>query len=367
LNLITSSRDRLRMVYGPEGAGRVAAALQRLLAARAARGTPTRLAWIEDGLPDLGVAGAAADPEAISQQFAELSGALGRAGARLESILIAGGPDIVPFYQAPNPTAYDGDLSVPCDCFYGACNPYALMPEWAVGRIPGAAGGDPTLLLRLLGAAATYQPAPVGQPPKVFGYSTDAWRYAAAAVHAEIPGAGVLLVSPPTLAETFDRGLLDQARRVYCNLHGVRDGPLWYGQPSDRSALVVALRPADLDGLDLSGAVVVSEACYGAAIEGRDEHSSLALAFLARGAAGFLGATAISYGPPSPPTGEADLIAMHFLRALHMPGATLGGAFMAARAGMLRDTLAIQAMLDEDDHKTLLEFVLYGDPTLVVH
>jgi hypothetical protein len=39
---------------------------------------------------------------------------------------------------------------------------------------------------------------------------------------------------------------------------------------------------------------------------------------------------------------------------------------VAARAGMLRDTLARQSTLDEDDQKTLLEFVLYGDPTLVV-
>ena len=366
MNLIISSRERLRAVYGTGGEQSVTAALVRLLAARTARGAPTRLVWIEEGLPDLDVAAAAADPEAISQQIGELSSALGRTGARLQSILIAGGPDIVPFYQAPNPTPYDGDLSVFCDCFYGACNPYALMPEWAVGRIPGASGGDPTLLLRLLGAAASYQPAPGRQAQKAFGYSTEAWRYAAALVYAEIPGGDVLLISPPALATTFNRGSLDRARRVYCNLHGVRDAPLWYGQPSDRSALVVALRPADLDGLDLSGAVVVSEACYGAAIDGRDEQSSLALAFLARGAAGFLGATAISYGPPGPPIGEADLIALHFLRALREPGATLGGAFMAARAGMLRDTLAHQATLDEDDQKTLLEFVLYGDPTLVM-
>jgi hypothetical protein len=32
----------------------------------------------------------------------------------------------------------------------------------------------------------------------------------------------------------------------------------------------------------------------------------------------------------------------------------------------LRDALAQQATLDEDDQKTLLEFVLYGDPALVV-
>jgi hypothetical protein len=129
---------------------------------------------------------------------------------------------------------------------------------------------------------------------------------------------------------------------------------------------LAALRPSDLVGVDLRGAVMISEACYGAAIAGRNADTSLALAFLAAGAAGFVGATAISYGPPSPPAGEADLIALHFLRALKRPYATLGTAFMAARIGMIRDTIALQSTLDEDDQKTLLEFVLYGDPTLVV-
>jgi hypothetical protein len=365
LNLIISSRQRLREVYGAGGARRVVTALQRLLAARTARGVASQLIWIEEGLPNLGVAGAAIEPAAISRQLAALAAALGSGGAQLESVLIVGGPDIVPFYEAPNPTPYDGDTSVQGDSCYGASEPLELVSEWAVGRIPGAAGGEPTLLLQLIAAATTHRP-PVDQALKPFGYTTEAWRRAAAQVYAEIPGAGTLLVSPPLLATTLNHKLLDGARRIYCNLHGVRDGPLWYGQPSDRRALVAALRPADLAGLDLRGAVVVSEACFGAAITGRDEHTSLALAFLARGAVGFLGATAISYGPPSPPPGEADLIAMHFLRALRTPGATLGSALLAARAGMLRDTLTQQATLDEDDQKTLLEFVLYGDPTLVV-
>jgi hypothetical protein len=365
LNLIISSRRRLREVYGAAGARRVVTSLQRLLAARTARGAATQLVWIEEGLPGLGVAGAEVEPAAISRQLAALAAALGSAGTQIESLLIAGGPDVVPFYEVPNPTPYDGDITVQSDSCYGASDPSELVSEWAVGRLPGEASGEPALLIQLIDAAAAHRP-PAGQALKPFGYTTEAWRRAAAQVYAEIPGAGMLLVSPPLLAITLNRELLDGSRRIYCNLHGVRDGPLWYGQPSDRRALVAALRPADLEGLDLQGAVVVSEACFGAAITGRDRHTSLALAFLARGAAGFLGATAISYGPPSPPPGEADLIALHFLRALRTPGVTLGGALLAARAGMLRDTLAQQATLDEDDQKTLLEFVLYGDPTLVV-
>jgi hypothetical protein len=365
LNVIITSRGRLREVYGAGGARRIGTALNRLLAARLARGTATQLLWIEEGLPGLNVAGVAVAPASIAQQLAELAAALGRSGTRIASVLIIGGPDIVPFYEAPNPTPYDGDASVPSDSFYSASTSFEFMSEWAVGRIPGAAGGNPALLLQLIAAATTHR-RPIDQVPKSFGYATEAWRRAAAEVYVEIPGAGQLLISPPTLATTLDRARLDGARRIYCNLHGVRDGPLWYGQPKDRRALVAALRPADLAGLDLRGAVVVSEACYGAMIAGRDEQTSLALAFLARGAVSFIGATAVSYGPPSPPMGEADLIALHFLRALRTPGTTLGGALLAAQAGMLSDTYARQATLDEDDQKTLLEFVLYGDPTLVV-
>lgn len=315
-------------------------------------------------MPRLGVLPAVVTPETVAAQVAALAQALERTGDALESLLIVGGTEIVPFYAAANPTAYDGDDTVPCDCYYGACNPFALLPDWPVGRIPGTAN-DPGLLLRLLDYAARPAEPPV-QPRKIFGYATAVWQRSSARVYAEVDNPDNLLLSPPTLATNLDLQRLDGARLIYINLHGVREGPPWYGQPEDHPALVAALRPADLAGLDLRGAVVFSEACYGAAIDGRDEQSSLALAFLAQGVAGFVGATAISYGPAAPPPGEADLLAMHFLRAVKQPGTTLGAAFVAARAGMLRDTLARQLTLDEDDHKTLLEFVLYGDPTCVV-
>jgi hypothetical protein len=366
VNLIISSRRRLREVYGAGGTRRVAAALRRRLAARAAWAASSRIMWVEEGLKEFGIAGVEIEALAIAHQIGELAAVLERSGEQLHSVLIAGGPEIVPFYLAPNPTLYDGDDDVATDTCYGARDPFALMAEWPVGRLPGGAGDKPDLLVQLLEQTGGYRWTPAAPLPKPFGYSTEAWRRASSIVYAEIPGSGELLVSPPLLAATLDRGRLDRAGRIYCNLHGVRDGALWYGQPSDRSALLVALRPSDLEGLELHGAVAMSEACYGAAIAGRDERSSMALAFLSRGAIGFVGATAVSYGPASPPGGEADLIALHFWRELRTPGTTLGAAFLAARAGMLRDTLRYQATLDEDDQKTLLEFVLYGDPTLVV-
>jgi hypothetical protein len=364
LNIIITSADRLRALYGDAGERDVLAAVAQLSAARAARGVASALILVEQGVPRLGVLPAVVTPETIAAQVAALAQALERGGDVLESLLIVGGPEIVPFHAAANPAAYDGDETIPGDCYYGACNPFALLPDWPVGRIPGAAGRDPSLLLRLLENAA--RPAAPTPRRKVFGYATAVWRQSSARVYAEIDRPDRLLLSPPTLATSLDLQLLDGARLIYCNLHGVLEGPPWYGQSEDHPALVVALRPSDLVGLDLRGALVISEACYGAAISGRDEQSSLALAFLAQGVAGFVGATAISYGPAMPPPGEADLIALHFLRAIKQPGVTLGAAFVAARGGMLRDTLARQQTLDEDDQKTLLEFVLYGDPTCVV-
>ncbi len=364
MNLILTSSVQLYAVYGRGGARRVLAAIGRLGAARAARGVASRLVLIEEGMADLEVAGVVNTPTAIAAQVAQVAQALERGGDRLASLLIVGGPEIVPFNMAANPTVYDGDQVVPSDCLYAARNPFALLPEWPVGRIPSAAGNDPDLLLRLLEYATTIRPA--DQLRSSFGYCTAAWRRSSAEVYAEIDLPERLLVSPPVVAATLDRARLDGARLLYCNLHGVIDGSPWYGQRRSDSPLLPALRPSALVGLDLRGAVMISEACYGAAIAGRDADTSLALAFLAGGAAGFVGATAISYGPPSPPAGEADLIALHFLRALKRPGATLGAAFMAARMGMIRDTIAFQSTLDEDDQKTLLEFVLYGDPTLVV-
>jgi hypothetical protein len=364
LNLIITSAARLCAVYGQSGERRVLAAIGHLSVARSARGVDSRLALIEEGIDDLGVAGVANEPAPIAAMVAQAAQALERAGDRLESLLIVGGPEIVPFNMAANPTLYDGDEAVPSDSLYAAGSPFALLPEWPVGRIPGAAGDDPDLLLRLLEYAASAQSA--DQLRRPFGYCTAAWRRSSAQIYAEIDAPERLLISPPVVADTLDRARLDGARLLYCNLHGVIDGAPWYGQRRSTSPLLPALRPSDLSGLDLRGALMISEACYGAAIAGRNADTSLALAFLAGGAAGFVGATAISYGPPAPPAGEADLIALHFLRALKRPGATLGAAFMAAQMGLIRDTIALQSTLDEDDLKTLLEFVLYGDPTLVV-
>ncbi|MFN8568103.1 MAG: C25 family cysteine peptidase [Kouleothrix sp.] len=174
MNIILSSSERLRAFYGRTGARLVEAAAEQLVAARAARGVPSRLLAIEQGAPDLGVPPALVTPDAIARQVAELSAALDRRGQRLASLLLLGGPEIVPFHEAENPTPYDGDANVPGDCYYGPCNPFALLPDWPVGRIPGAYGNDPQLLVQLITHAAGC--GPLRPFTKIFGYATAVWR-----------------------------------------------------------------------------------------------------------------------------------------------------------------------------------------------
>ena len=363
MNLIVTSPRRLQSAYGERAARLILRMLGRLGRARARRGIVSRLLAVEDGVPGLGVAGADGSADAITAQLRQIAALLAQGGSRLESVLLVGGPDIIPFHDLPNPTPTDGDASVPTDRPYSVSNTATLIPEWPTGRLPGAAR-NPTILLRLLQNTLLLHEQPSALPPKAFGYTTAAWAEASAAVFA-VAGEGVLLQSPPAVAGAFDPALLHQARRVYCNLHGLPNAPIWYGQASTRPNLVAALRPADLANLDLRGAVVFSAACYGAAISGRTEQDALALTFLAQGAACFVGATAIAYGPATLPLGEADLLAFHFWEALGNAECSLGQAFTSGVQAMIASTIARQQVLDADDRKTALTFVLYGDPALI--
>jgi hypothetical protein len=62
---------------------------------------------------------------------------------------------------------------------------------------------------------------------------------------------------------------------------------------------------------------------------------------------------------------EADLIALHFFHNVSK-GMTSGEGLVNARAQLAASAVREQGSLDNDDRKTLLQFVLFGDPTLRV-
>lgn len=365
MHLIITSYQRLSGIYGQATLEQLRYSIADLAKARDERGLMTTVVALEDGWPELEVAGIdSLEPQAVRQQVLLIAAALAQRDARLESLLIVGGHEIVPFISCPNPFTESSELF--SDYGYGVSEFNELLMAWPVGRLPGLPT-RPGPLVRLLSLAARMQRQPPLRPAQPFGYSAALWGPAAQAVFAALPTGPQLLISPPADANTLDLALLDRAHPIYLNLHGVRDGLFWYGQAAQRPGrMVLALRPVDLEQVRLAGAAVISEACYGATIASDGLSESFALRFLLQGAACFVGATAITYGPLAPPLSDADLLAYHLLQRFMQPGATAGAALQEARQLTLRDTIQAQGFIDEDIARTLIQFVLYGDPTLVV-
>lgn len=209
---------------------------------------------------------------------------------------------------------------------------------------------------------------------RAFGYAAEIWQNTSRFIYqtvSRVAGGEDLRICPPISATDFQPRWLNN-RFLYFNLHGLIDDSSWFGQnvpatPLQGSTYPVALRPQQLrassDIISALAPFVFSEACYGAYINDKATEQAMCLSFLASGAAAFVGSTVTSYGRPDPPLSEADLLAMLFFEHLYN-GQTVGRALVEARRDYARQMLQQQGSLDDDDDKTLLEFVLYGDPTL---
>ena len=114
----------------------------------------------------------------------------------------------------------------------------------------------------------------------------------------------------------------------------------------------------------MRGTVVFSQACYGARVSPVAAEHTMATALLAAGAAAVIVGHGLTYGAPDPPPSESDLLAQGLITAMGQQGAPPGAALVAAQAALLRGRLRERGRPDADDLKTLLGFVLYGDPAL---
>jgi hypothetical protein len=155
----------------------------------------------------------------------------------------------------------------------------------------------------------------------------------------------------------------------YFNLHGLQDSPEWYGQrdplrdPPESVEFPIALRPEDVVNSGRAPRIVFTEACYGAHVIGKTEETALSLKFLASGSQAVIGSTKISYGAVTPPLIAADLLGRLFWDELRQ-AVSIGEALRLAKLKLAAEMHERQGFLDGEDQKTLISFVLYGDPLL---
>jgi len=391
--VVLSSRTRLNQVFGAPGAAQIDAALRSLVssAARRANLKPCLL-YVDDpaALSPYGLRPAnPVNAWEIKALIGKLSARLKTLDSAIGALLIIGGGDIIPFHHLPNPTD-DADPDIPSDNPYATADDNYFVPEWPLGRLPTGTGGDPAPLLRALHhmggvVAAGKTPAYMEwlgwlrawlkttwtryTVPLSFGYSANVWRNASAAVYNLIGDPRELLTSPPLDADALPIEGLAPSRLSYFNLHGIEDGPEWYGQrsatdPGSLPEYPVALRPGDVANSGRAPGFVFSEACYGANILNKTVDDALCLKFLDAGTRAIVASTKIAYGSVTTPLIGADLLGRCFWQNVNQ-GLPAGEALRRAKLQMAQEMHQRQGFLDGEDQKTLIEFVLYGDPLAV--
>lgn len=348
------------------------------------------------------------DAQQLKLLLGNLDTALQKKGERIGAVLIVGGPEIVPFHNLPNPVE-DADNDVPSDNPYATRDSNYFVSDWPVGRISGGTSPEADSLLKALKAITVRNDPKSGSLPwyiqiilyiqelllrgvtkkqSSFGYTAAVWRRASQSVYSSIGNPTEMMISPPIhacdtpetvssvspIASSGGNGngarstclILPEARLGYFNLHGVPDGSEWYGQcdpiqPEDGPDFPVAMRPKDIRNSGSAPRLVFTEACYGANIIGKSVEDAISLKFLASGTQAVIGSTCISYGSLSTPLTSADLLGRVFWNLLQ-EGFTVGESFKRAKIHLTREMNQRQGFLDAEDQKTLISFVLFGDP-----
>lgn len=368
--LVLSSRHRLWQRHGAEGVFAVERAVGDLMVAMGERGLSATLLYADDSplLGRLGLLPAdVTDPASVTRLVQAVTQRLCWTEEQVRYLLILGDDDVVPFHRLENP-ALDADASLLSDYPYGAHADAHLLPALSVGRLPDV--GLELLLSALAAAADAHRALARGAPATAaagaFGYSASVWKRAARQVFEPIGDPRALRLSPPLSHRELPAAGPAGPRYRYYNLHGLEDAAEWFGQldpafPADYPGFPMALRPEDLPSAP--GSVVFSEACYGAHLQGRAVHDSMALTHLAQGSLAFVGATGVAYGGLDGPLVAADRLARDFWRGVDA-GLSAGLALAGAKAGLVRRAVEHHGYVDAEEEKAVLNFVLYGDPSL---
>jgi tetratricopeptide (TPR) repeat protein len=404
--VVMTTRHGLSTYYGQEAATLIENEMRRLVqAVQARRDWRALLFYADEGLPPAVAPARPTDPWALKLALVDLDAALARRGEMIGAVLIVGGPEIVPFHHLPNPVD-DADHDVPSDNPYSTRDENYFIPEWPLGRLPGGASRQPQMLCDMLRRLSDYHAnlarqqrstsrttqlwrallswlkgwrRNIPRPRPALGYSAAVWKQTSQIVYRPIGEPKTLHTSPPLGQDGHPPAPLPAARLAYFNLHGLIDAVEWFGQSaplgSQNSSVTykesifdpgnvdypVALRPQDIVNHGHAPQVVFSEACYGAHLLGRTVEDSLALKFLHAGSQAVVGSTCIAYGSVSPPLTAADFLGHEFWNALRQ-GVPAGEALRRAKIALAREMHHRQGYLDGEDQKTLISFVLYGDP-----
>ncbi|GAB4113189.1 MAG: hypothetical protein OHK0050_15970 [Roseiflexaceae bacterium] len=380
--VILSSLSGLAKQFGNDTAREVLRRLQVLAEALQQRGLQSHVVVCDRAETwqwndSIHLPAVANETQPLAQQLRTMRGMLEGQGQEIGTLLIVGGPAVIPAFRLPNPMA-DDDPELVSDLPYAGIDIQDLTPAISMARLPD--GGDPNFLLEQLermiaryavkprNPLARLRPAPTpaerGAWALASGYAAEAWSEPSRVILQAIHPAAILTLSPPADQQNLDINQILGCQVAYFNLHGAIGRQSWYGQPAAwggaATRLPTALNPDQLIGQCVSGGLLISEACYGLEL-GRGVSQNIGMRALQEGVAACVGSTVSAYGSYTTPLVGADLLCQRLMTHL-ANGAAVGTALRQARIEFAQELIRRQGQLDDVDRKTLLSFVLYGDP-----
>lgn len=364
--VIVTNLTALKSKYGAAGIKKIQTAITKLVAADKKRKIDTRLVALDDAKTMKSLAAPlvtnATDPK---QNKAAIDGVYQK--LMPDFLMILGSIDVVPHQDLTNPMADDGDPFAYGDLPYACEAPYSQQPgdfrgpTRVVGRLPDlTGGGDPSYLIRLIETAAKAKPASAEKYASYFGISAEVWKESTRESLEKLFGSGTDLRLTPDGGPEWDHDFISRLAH-FINCHGVDTRSQFYGQrgqqyPISHDAFYIG-------GKIKEGTVAAVECCYGAQLynpsQEDDGRHSICNTYLENGAYGFFGSTTVAYGPAAG-NSSADLLCQFFLKRV-LGGASTGRAALEARQEFVEAT----PVIDPVDLKTIAQFNLYGDPSIM--
>jgi hypothetical protein len=365
--VIVTNLSALRSKYG-KGLPKIEAAIKRLIAADKKRGLSTKLVALDDAVT---MKKLKAPPVTNAGDFKQNKQAIDGVYRALmpDYLLILGANDVVPHQNLKNPVFNAGgdedqfafgDLPYACEAPYSQKPQDFTGPTRVVGRLPDLNGvADLPYLIRIIEVAAQYKQFKPADYSSYLGISTEVWRGSTEMSLTNLFGTAKDLQLVPDKGPGWDPSLISR-RAHFINCHGAPADFHFYGQ---RGNSYPHAHDASLfNGKIKEGTIVAAECCYGGELYNpnlADGQPGICNTYLGNKAYGFFGSTTIAYGPPEG-NGVADLICQFFLRSV-FKGASLGRATLEARQRFIESS----PELDPIELKTLAQFNLYGDPSIV--
>lgn len=281
-------------------------------------------------------------------------------------LLIVGDSSVIPFMNWVNYSG-DDDRTVPSDLPYITLDTrspwdgqeYSFVCVTQVGRIPSSYVNGFENAIKYFQFAAQYESQSSVSPFAITAYE---WKQASKLVFSKLK-CDILSSPEYTCNERYAASYgmrklpnLDDRNLLGFNLHGADTTHYWYGQRDDSfpEAFEAACLPKSKKGY-----TVCVEACYGARPKVEvGGQQSIVVSALSNKCVAFVGSTRIAYGAVDKSMCCADVIANEFINSA-LNSNTAGSAFLSSLTALLKTGY------DESIIKTLAEFALYGDPSIV--